>query len=114
MTCLSSPGASHYACCACHEARWQERLAAAEAERDRAVEIARREALRVNAAEARAKRMEEALEKINHGCEQSYTIRVEQGYKDLWCPDRWPDGYRCGPCIARAALAPPPEGEVPK
>lgn len=110
MTCLSSPGASHYACCACHEARWAEKLAAAE---------------------ARAKRYEEALnDYLDWGA-------MTGSDRDLFI-NRFrrllgrPEGYYCDRCRcnvatekhdgcrhyaekpARAALAPPPEGEVPK
>jgi len=55
-------------------------------------------------AHQRVKELEAALREIARGCEQSLAIRTEGGTMDLWCPDRWPDGYRCGPCIARRAM----------
>ncbi len=58
----------------------------------------------LEAAEARVRELEAALREIARGCEQSLAIRTEGGTMDLWCPDRWPDGYRCGPCIARRAM----------
>lgn len=80
MSCGTGPGASHYACCAFHEAAWAEKLAAAE---------------------ARIRGLEKALKEIGYKWEGFQWHSV--------CGTHVEADQRCAACIARAALTPPPE-----
>ena len=82
-----NPGSSHWLGCACSESAWAEKLAAAE---------------------ERARGMGEALREIGkHECRHA---KLGDGIDCTRVGMVFPDGFTaCPSCIARAALAPPPE-----